>query len=192
MIHEWSRPVAMHEAGATVRTFVSFCRACGLLSVARMNAATHRGAMLFVLTDPKSDTIEMVSDPGCKPSNTRRTEEKTKRARSPVDPIEARATAHALALALGPLEVPREQWRELTDQTRMVHVSKYAEGKTTNLYGPIPRAWCGAELGGVSWTTLDLLGARNRFDEGDAICLDCARKARAGDRRARRMLPYMG
>jgi hypothetical protein len=192
MKHAWSEPVTLSGEGALTTRRVSFCHQCGVLRSEITNIRSARMGFVYAQTQPNADTLAHAIEPACSLAPERRTKIETHARNFQA----ARPTfAGSLLAALG-APVPRVEWRTLTDAAGLLHVSRYrpveAGKRTADLYGPIPTAWCGVPLGLVSWTTIGLAGALERYEEGDAICVSCWEKSgptRKRDRAAAPMLP---
>jgi hypothetical protein len=184
MKHEWTDETITSEAGARVQSAISYCRACGLMVSRRYDARTRRASALYGMPIAGKDTIASLDEPACVPSTERRT-------RAPMTFVmETKAPdfrADFIGEDGGAPPITREQWRDMSNMTRMVHVSRYTGG-SSNPYGYRPLAWCGAELSSVSWVTVGLVTEGSQFEPGDAVCADCARKSRLGDKWIRKML----
>jgi hypothetical protein len=192
--HDYTAPVLLTEHGALTSRRVSYCLQCGVLRQEIANARSGRASFLYAFTQPKDETISHVDEPACTLAPERRTMPRT-RVFIDLDNggLSVRRPGAILAALGEPLH--RDEWRKLTDAAGLLHVSRYrpveAGKRTADLYGPVPIAWCGVPLGLVSWTTIGLLGAPDRYEEGDAICTGCWDKSAPTRKRDRARAPML-
>lgn len=171
MKHEYSAPIMLSERGGQTAREVSFCLACGALRSTFTSRATGRASSLYAVPTKGGDTIAHANDPACAPAADSRTKVNARHVPTLAEPI-----AYGWIEQLGE-PITRPEWRKLTDAAGLLHISRYRpieQGRrSADLYGPFPTAWCGLALGLVSWTTIGLAGAPERYEPGDAICVTC-------------------
>ena len=180
MQHDWGFPSAMHEGGARATRTLAFCHACGLLRVTFVNMMTGRTSELLSRRDENGEMQPCASDPGCNPSPRMRTE------RAKVLNGGPRRAYHGdIIQSEAPLS--RREWRALCNVARTLHVARYTGGPS-DPFSRSSETWCKLSLYEVPWITERLTRETTIVDEGDAICVVCARESRKSDKRRELML----